>query len=110
MHENRLSSIICLRNDQHLIQGSIKHITYSVRIAPEGPKTHPCPSSAKSSRDPVAPRQALGSPRAARLRAQLELQMSVAPRIVLVRDVEVVHCRPQGSQNVQLYKAHEKGQ
>jgi hypothetical protein len=36
--------------------------------------------------------------------------MCVAARSVLVREVEVEQCRPQGSQHVHLYKAHERGQ
>ena len=36
--------------------------------------------------------------------------MSVAARIVLVVDVQVAQCRPQGRQKVHLNKAHARGE
>ena len=64
----------------------------------------------KRSRDYAAPRHDLGSRRAAHPRAQLEPEMSVAARIVLVLEVERAQCRPQGRQKVHLNKAHERGE
>ena len=79
-------------------------------MPPEGPGQPPALIGRNRSRDPAAPHHDLGSRRAAHPRAQLEPEMSVAARIVLVLVVEVAHCRRQGRQKGHLNKAHARGQ
>ena len=83
---------------------------HCVRNALEGPGQPPPYIALKRSRDYAAPRHDLGSRRAAHPRAQLEPEMSLAARIVLVLVVEVAHCRRQGRQKGHLNKAHARGQ
>ena len=81
-----------------------------VRIALYGPGQPPPRLGRNRSRDYAAPHHDLGTPRAAHLRAQLEPEMLIAARMVLVRQEEVAQCRLPGSQNVHLNKAHERGE